>query len=379
MNSEPKQRARPFYAGVLALLRNRLFLCITVAPTVIALLYFGVFASDIYVSESRFVIRSPDSPTASPLGLILKGAGFARSQDDSYTVEDFVLSRDALREVDDSLHVAARFADPDVDIFSRFAGITHNHSFESLFVYWKRRVNLELDSTSSIATLTTRAFTAEDAYAINRRLLELSENLVNQLNERGRQDMIRFANDEVAGAAKQATKAALQLAAYRNDKRVIDPEKQSAIPLQQIAKLQDELIADQAQLAQLRQVASENPQIPVLAQRVRLLEAALHSESIGVAGGGASSLAGKAAEYQRLALEKEFSDKLLASAMTSLEEARNEAQRQQLYLERIVEPNKPDKAIEPKRLSSIVVTFIVSLIVWGIVSLLLAGIREHHE
>ena len=77
--------------------------------------------------------------------------------------------------------------------------------------------------------------------------------------------MIRFAAQEVADAENKAKAAALALAAFRSAKGVIDPEKQSQIPLQQIAKLQDELISTRAQLAQLERVARENPQVPVAA------------------------------------------------------------------------------------------------------------------
>ena len=95
--------------------------------------------------------------------------------------------------------------------------------------------------------------------------------------------------------------------------------------------------------------------------------------------GGALSLANKAAEYQRLALEREFADKQLASALASLEQARSEAQRKQVYIERIAQPSLPDIALEPRRLRSIVATFVLGLVAWGILSMLLAGVREHQD
>ena len=42
----------------------------------------------------------------SGLGALLQGGGFARSQDDTYSVHDFVLSRDALAELDKELGIA---------------------------------------------------------------------------------------------------------------------------------------------------------------------------------------------------------------------------------------------------------------------------------
>jgi capsular polysaccharide transport system permease protein len=355
---------------------HRLLWLTVVLPTLAAIIYFGLIVSDIYISESRFVVRSPERQTASPLGMLLKGTGFSRSQDDSYTVQDFILSRDALRALDEKLDLRVAFNKG--DMFSRFPGLDWDGSFENMHRYYQKMVGVQLDPVSSIATVTVRAFSADEAQNINRRLLEMGEALVNQLNERGRQDMIRFAANEVVQAEEKAKKAALALAAYRNLKGVIDPEKQSAIPLQQVAKLQDELISTKAQLSQLQFSARANPQIPVLQKRIQMLEDEIERESAKVAG-GSRSLASKAAEFQRLALEKEFADKQLASALASLELARNEAQRQQLYLERIAQPSLPDAAMEPRRLRAILAVFVLGLIAWGVLSMLIAGIKEHQD
>lgn len=361
------------------LARNWLFIATVVVPTTLALIYYGLIASDVYISESRFVVRSPERPSASPLGLILKGATFSRSQDDSYTVQHYMLSRDALKALDAELKIKEAYSSASVDILSRFAGLDWDDSFENLHRYYQGKIDIQHDEMSSITTLSVRAFNAELAQAINRRLLELSEDLVNKLNERGRQDMIRFAAQEVADAEQKAKAAALALAKYRNEKGVIDPEKQSQIPLQQIARLQEELIRTKAQVLQLETLAKDNPQLPVLRRRAQMLESEILAETSRVAGAGDRSLAGKAAEYQRLALEKEFADKMLASALSTLEQARNDARRQQLYLERIVQPSLPDQAMEPRRLRAIAAVFVLGLVAWGVLTMLVAGIKEHQD
>jgi capsular polysaccharide transport system permease protein len=245
-------------------------------------------------------------------------------------------------------------------------------------VYYQKRVAVQIDSNSAIATLTVRAFSADDALKINQLLLEMGEALINQLNERGMQDMIRFAAREVEVAEKKAKTAALALSAYRNQKGVIDPERQSSIQLQQIAKLQDELIATQGQLTQLQTFTQGNPQIPSLQKRVQTLRQEIDAETKRVAGGD-RSLANKAAEFQRLALDREFADKQLSSAMASLELARNEAQRKQLYLERIVQPQKPDMAMEPRRLRGVLASVALGFIAWGILTVFVAGVKEHRD
>jgi capsular polysaccharide transport system permease protein len=357
---------------------NRLFLLTVVVPTALSILYFGMLASDVYTSESRFVVRSPERQSASPLGLLLRGAGFARAQDDSYTVQDYVLSRDALKVLDERIGLRKAYGSKGIDIFSRFAGIDPDDSFEALHRYYEKKVSLTNDTASSISTLTVRAFTAREAYEINKVLLEQSEGLVNRLNERGRQDMIKFAAAEVSLAEANAKAAALALSNYRNVQDVVDPERQATFQLQQVAKLQEELIATTTQLSQLRTFTPANPQIPALENRAKTLRAEIGKETAAVTGGN-KSLANKAAGFQRLSLERDFADKQLGSAMTSLETARNEAQRKQVYLERVAQPSLPDVAQEPKRLRNILATLILGFLAWGVLSILLAGVREHQD
>lgn len=361
-----------------ALRINRLFLLTVAVPTVLATIYFCFMASDVYVSESRIVVRSPDKPSVSGLGALLKGAGFSRAQDDSYTVRDYVLSRDALKEIDNALDVSKAYSSDAVDRVSRFGGLDFDTSFEALHRYYQKKVDVQQDTASSITTLTVRAYTAQNAQSINQKLLELSEGLVNRLNERGRQDLISFATTEVAEAEKKSKAAALALSAYRNAKAVVDPERQATVQLQQIAKLQDELIATTTQLSQLKTFTPQNPQISALQKRASTLQEEISAETTKITG-GERSLANKAAEYQRLALEREFADKQLASALASLEQARNEAQRKQVYIERIAQPSLPDIALEPRRLRSILATFVLGLVAWGVLSMLLAGVREHQD
>jgi len=374
------QNSKTSLQGLLVRIKgmNRLLLFTVVLPTLISSIYFGLIASDIYISESRFVVRSPQRQASTGLGALFQGAGFSRSQDDTYTVHDYIFSRDALKKLDEQFAVGKAFASSNVDRFSRFAGLDWDNSFEALHRYYQKRVTVDQDTLSSITTLSVNAYTPEDAYQLNEKLLELSENLVNQLNERGRQDMIRFASAEVATAEKKAKAAALAVSNYRNLKGVFDPEKQSALQLQQISRLQDELIANKIQLVQIRSFASDNPQIPSLLQRIETLQTEIDLETAKVAGGN-RSLANKSSEYEGLILERGFAEKQLAAALTSLEQARNDAQRKQLYLERIVQPSKPDIAMEPMRIRTNISTFVMAMNAWGIFTMLLAGVREHQD
>ncbi len=355
-----------------------LFLLVVCAPTALAVVYFGAIASDVYVSESRFIVRSPEKAAGNGLGMLFKATGFARAGDEIYAAHEFIGSRDALATLDRDGAFRRAYSGDAASLVDRFDPLGLDGSREALFRYYLGKVRVSHDTTSSITTLETRAFTAQDAERINRALLEQAEALVNRINDRGRRDLIAYAENEVAVAQRNAAQAATALAAYRNREGVVDPERQAAVQLQMISKLQDELIAARTQLAQLRQFTPRNPQVAVLQARIRELGTLIDAE-LGKVAGGSRSLASTVARYQRLQLESQTADKQLAAALASLAEARNEAQRKQAYIERVVEPSRPDDAQEPHRLRGILATLAVSLLVWGVLSMLLAGIREHGD
>jgi capsular polysaccharide transport system permease protein len=131
-------------------------------------------------------------------------------------------------------------------------------------------------------------------------------------------------------------------------------------------------------LAQARTLTPDNPQIPALQKRVAVLNGEIAAYS-GRVIGGPGSFSGKSAQYEHLVMNREFAQKQLTIALTSMEQARNDAQRKQLYLERISRPSQPDIAIEPHRLRNVFATLILGMILWGIGTLLLASVREHKD
>lgn len=358
--------------------KNFLFTATVIVPVALCALYFGLIESDIYVSECRFVVRQPERKSASSLGVLLQNIGISSVREEAFTVREFILSRDALKVINDNINLRRAFGNSRVDLINRFDPLGLDDSFEELYDYFLDKVTVEVDLTSSIATLKVKAFTAQDAFSINEGLLFMSEGLINKLNNRARDDMLSIAMKEVDDAESDAKAAALALSTYQDQQTLFDPAQQSTMQLQQVSKLQTELISVRGQIAQYREFASESSQIRALEKRASELRKEINAEMAKVAG-GSQSMSQKLIEFERLKLEREFSEKRLETALASLEQARAEVQRQQLYLERIVMPNTPDSAIYPERLASIATATVLSLLVYGILRMLLIGLLEHRE
>jgi capsular polysaccharide transport system permease protein len=370
--------------GLLSSVYSRLkrhFLCLitVVIPTFLSIIYFGFIASDIYISQSSFVVRSPNLPSAGGMGSLLQGAGlsgFSEATDDAYTVESYMLSRDALSNLNQQLDLRTAWSSDKVDFLHRFGLWGFRNNFEYLYLYYRDRVNVDLDSRSNLTVLSVNTFSPDEAQQMNELLLKEAEGLVNKLNDRARHDLIGYATEQVDQAKKAVTDTSLALSNYRNQEAVVDPEKQSTLNFELISSLQNNLIATKTELANLRAFAPNSPNPPTLELRAKTLQSAIDAEMAKVAG-GKDSLSSKDARYEELALERGFAQELLSMDLTSLQMAQDNAQRQQLYLEIVAQPMRPDVAIEPRRIEGVLVTFLVGLIAWGIASMLLAGIQEH--
>lgn len=356
---------------------SKLFWVTVIIPTACSLVYFSGWAADRYVSESSFVVRSPSNQTSvDGLGALLQNAGFARAQDDTYTVREYMGSRSALAALEKAMPVRS-FYEEKGDIFSRFNGFGFWDSSEAFYQYYKGKVNIAFDPVSGISTLSVESFDAGESQQINAALLSRGEELINKLNARARKDTVAQAEQNVAAAEERVKDAAEEMAVYRTQNGIFDLKAQSEAQMSLVSKLQDELIVIQTQLDQVKAVTPENPQISGLQAREKSLKREIRQQMQMISGGADNSITAQAAAYQRLFLENELAEKQLAAAIASLESAKVEADRKQLYLEVVSQPSRPDLALKPHRLYNIIATFFIGLMLYGIVSLLTASVREH--
>ncbi|MES2884494.1 MAG: capsule biosynthesis protein [Pseudomonadota bacterium] len=347
-------------------------------PTLVATLYFFVIAADLYASEASFVVRSPSSAQIGGLAGLLQGATPGAGQQEVYTVQVFATSRDAMAQLGKELDLKAIFDRPEADFLARYPNPIHWDNAEDFYLYFQQRVEVIYDTTTGISTLTVKAFRAEDAQAIANGLLRLSEQLVNRLNRRAHDNAVRDAEAEVAAAEALVGDAQQGVLDYRNRESLLDPGKSSGAIFEAQARTEAELTTSRTRLAELERNAPQSPLRADLETHIRALQQQLAGQRARLTGGD-GAMAPKLSAFEQLSLRKDFVTKKLASALASLEAARAESRRQQIYLERVVEVSQPDRALYPKRFTSLLIVFISCFLIFTIGKLLLAGVREHAQ
>ena len=354
------------------------FLMVVGLPTVLAAIYYLLIATPRYVSEARFIIRASNQAQPSAIGVALQGVGLSTTQSDAFAVHEFINSRDALRDLNRRIDVAAVLNPPGADAFSRYPRFWDGGGEEGLYRGFKRFVVVGYDSTTGISTLRVEAFNPNDAREINQALLASGEQLINRLNDRAMGDAVAEATTARDEARARVAGTQQQLTSFRNREEFIDPElsaRESSTLIGGLLATVAQLRADRAQLAG---EAPQSPQLPILEGRIRAYESQIAAERAKVAG-NSGSLAPKIGVYEDLSLQRELADRELTQATAALLTTQQEARRQKLYLDRIVNPNMPDKSSEPRRWIAILTIFASTMLIYSVGWLVWAGVREHRQ
>lgn len=354
------------------------FLMVVALPTLLAAIYYLLIATPRYVSEAHFIVRASNQSQPSAIGVALQGVGISTAPSDAFAVHEYIKSRDALRELGRRYDIAAILNPPGADAFSRYPRLWDSRGEEGLYKGFNRFVVVGFDSTTGISTLRVEAFRAEDARQLNQALLAGGEQLVNRLNDRAMGDAVSEAQTARDEARARLSAVQQQLTAFRNREGFIDPE----IAARESSSLIGGLMATVAQLradrAQLVGEAPQSPQLPILDGRIAAYERQISAERAKVAG-ASTSLAPRVGIYSDLELQRELADRELSQATAALLSSQQEARRQRLYLDRIVNPNLPDKPTQPRRWTAILTIFASAMLIYGVGWLVWAGVREHRQ
>lgn len=379
LNQRDKRRRRRIGSLLLAVL----------LPAVLTAIYLYCYAADQYVTEFRFSVRHEaplrmDAAGTSPLSASLGGTGVSPlgAVTDSQIVIQYLKSRQVIDDmIASGVDLDAIYARADSDFL---AHLRPSASVEERQRYWRRMVDPFFDMTTGIISVEVRAFTPVDAQLIAETTLGLAEKLVNGLSGRAHDDVLAYAASETSESEAKLKAAQSAIAAYRNHHAVLFPEMQATSDTSVEGKVWENLIeAKTAYNAQLAAgVSADSMQMRMLGNRITAMETALrdvHGRLAQTRTGAETdaSLASVVAGYDALHLDEQIAAKVYERSLTALQDARNAAGQQSVYLTAFVRPGLPQESMYPIRWRIMLETVLLSFVAWCLLQLLYHGIRDH--
>jgi capsular polysaccharide transport system permease protein len=355
-----------------------------VIPSIMTIFYLTFLASDQYVAEARFAVRTLQSETggdnllSSLSSLASAGAGMttAIAGQDPYIVTSYIHSRAIIDDLSKSLNLHEIFRRPESDFWAR---LKSNASPEELTDYWNGMVTTYVDASSGIVTVSAKAFRPVDALALSQAIISASENLVNDVSARARNDAMRRAELELRRYEGQVRQALSDLRQYRNGEGFIDPVSAATSTSKLLLQMMSDKILVQNDLfVASRAMSSEAPTVQTLKTRVESIDSQIDQLKSKLTGSAAEkTISNSLAKYEELELKRIFAEKLYTMSQDALERARVRAEQQNLYVSVFVPPSLPEDAKFPERVSFSFIIPIGLTIIWGIFALIGAAVEDH--
>ena len=371
IDARPGERSRP--SPILLS-----FIAVVLVPVAVVAVYLFVIAADQYVSEFRFSLNSVDPPRLDPLSLLAGNASHSPVGSESQIVVQYIISRAIIDKLDPSLDLRRMFSPPDADWWARLPRPT---SIEALVLFWRGQVDPFYDPANGTVVVRVRAFTPAEALQLAQAIVAASEQLVNELSTRARHDTLRNADAEVTQAETRLKSVLGEIRAFRDREGLIDPGKTAEATGTIAARLRDELVRTNAELATLKSYMSDDsPAVKVLKARIRSLETQQRAVARDLTDRDPSrddTLSRQLGSYEQLESERRFAEAAYQHALHGLDQARANADRQQVYIASFVPPSLPEEALYPRRWRSLGVVALIAFALWAIGGLAVQSIRDH--
>ena len=363
-------------------LRALSFLIVVVLPIVVAGVYYLAIAADQYVAEFRMSLRTVDAPRVEPLLLFGGDVAHSSAATESQIVTQYIASRAIVDELDPALDLRRLFSAPGADWWAR---LRLPASIEELVRYWNRQVDPFYDTAAGTIVVRVRAFSPEDSLRLAQAIVGSSERLVNDLSVRARRDAVGHAKAELVSAETRLKAALAAIRDFRDKEGMIDPGKAADATAALSTKLRDALLKANSELATLKTYMRDNaPSVRVLKSRIRSLETqqrALARELTGnstpQSSAAAPALSQALGSYEPLDAERKFAEATYQHALASLDRARDNANRQHIYIESFVPPSLPETSLYPHRWRSLGTVALIAFAIWAIGGLAVQSIRDH--
>lgn len=356
------------------------FLIGVVLPILALTWYLNARAVDQYASTVGFTVRQEDdASSATIIGGLAQFAGASGGASDSDIIYEFIQSQGLVKRIDEQLDLWAHYSenwerDP---LFS----LRPDGTMEDLEDFWPRIVRVSFDSNTGLLELRVLAFEAEYARSVAAAIMTESQALVNELNAQARQDTLKYAEADLEAAVERLKVAREAMIKFRTRTQIVDPESDLEARLGVQNSLQQQLAQALIEFDLLAEIANaEDPRTLQAKRRIDVIRARIAEERATL--GSAESYEGVEgypaliAEYESLAVDRQFAEETYRAALTALDLAKSNAVRQSRYLATYVAPTLPEAAEYPRRWELVGLGILFLALGWGIVALIYYSIRD---
>ena len=344
-------------------------------PTAVTAWYFYFVATPLYSTKAEFLILNAEGSASAGAGGLLSGTGLASSQD-AVSVQNYLLSKEAMLRLDNDVGFKAHFSQSWIDPLLR---LDEDASNEKAYKLYKRNLEIGYDPTEGVLKMEVTATDPAVSKQYAEALIAYSEEKVDNLSRRKRDNQVADAEKALEKAHQERLDAQERLLRLQQENAVVDPQGKLTAMRARITHFETEL-----QLKRLRlQALLDNPRpntakLSGLKGDIRRLIALLDEMNLEMvdASQGEQSLADLSLQILMAQGDLQTRDMMLQRSLENLIQTQREAGSQVRYLTTSVSPVEAQDPSYPKKFENATLAALIFSGIYLMLSLTASILRE---
>ncbi|MFD2632121.1 chain-length determining protein [Idiomarina piscisalsi] len=340
----------------------------------VAAVYWGLIATDRYVSKAHIVLESPEVNMSSMnISSLLSGT---QGSGDLLLLRDHLLSVTMLKKLQRDLDLRSHYSQDFIDPWSRLDSA--DVPIEKFHEYIRSHMSIEFDEYSAILKIQVQAYDRKMSQTIVQVLLDEGEQHMNRMGQRLAEEQVEFIDQQAKQAEERLFAAREKMLQFQNENGLVSPTQTVQAIFTTVSQLQAQIAALEARKKALLDYQSEtSPEVMRLSREIRSLEQQTQLEQDKMASQTGTALNETSAEFETLQLRAEFALQLYTNTLTALESTRIEAARKLKQISILEFPTLPEYSTKPDRTYNFMVFLLFTVFITAIIHLARAIVRDH--
>jgi len=340
--------------------------------------YFLFIKSELYESKAVVMVRdlSASQPIAS-LGLALLGGGSSSNAQDSKVVQEYILSLDMFKQIDQKFHLSQHYKSDALDPIQRMHS---SDTIEETLEFYKERCIVDYDETSGLLHLAFAHTDQATAQEILTFIIDDVENALNEFNKRKAMKQLKFIIKEYQKDKEEMDSSSKKLEEYQNSHLLLDPTTQASTATGIISSLEAKLTEKKIEYStKSTYLNADNYELTALKSEIKEIESSIKNQKNSLTNSKNSGLNKVLFEYEKLKMQLEFDTEVYKNALIQFETIKIDTLKKSKTLSIISKPNMPDGYTYPNKKRVFITLLLVIFMLYGVFAMIQTIIQDHKE
>jgi len=359
------------------LLKKTKFLTLFLLPFLFSSYYIIFVQTELHKSSSTVLIKDlkPSVAPSDMLSAIMPTS--SSNMQESKLLEKFIYSAEMFSMLDANFSLKEHYHSKKLDMLQRKYEFS---SFDDLLTLYRKRLVILYDEGSTaldISFLHTDPAVARD---ILNYILTQAEKKLNMYDKENGNELLDFIKRQEKQNKKILMTSIEKLLEYQNNNKTINPSIDIKAKSAILAQLDTRLVQKEIEYANLKQYMNyKSVELKTLRGEISSLKKKLSDVRSELSGSGSDELNENLFEFEQLRSDVEFSKERYKQTLIQLDMAMIQATQNAKNLIVILKPTLSDHYSAPDKVKNIITLFLVLFMIYGIVTMIHAIVKDHRD